>query len=443
MARRRKRKPVPTETIEVTIESLSHEGRGVARHEGKTLFVDNALPGETVTMRYSAVHGKFDEGFAVAILEPSPSRQVPPCQHYEICGGCSLQHMASSAQIAFKQDILKEHFAHFGKLEPEQWLPPMQAATEGYRSKARLGVRYVTKKESCLVGFREKRSNFLAEIESCAVLVPRVSELIMPLRAMIGAMDAKQSTPQIELAASDQELAFIVRHMEPLSDRDKATWIAFAEEHNIHLYLQPKGPDTVHKIAPEDDRERLFYQLPDFAVTLGFHPLDFTQVNTSINRQMVSRAIELLDPQPHERVLDLFCGLGNFTIPLATRSEHVIGVEGVQTMVDRGYENAKLNNLSGVDFYQADLQKDFSDKDWAKEGFDKILIDPPRSGALDVVQYLPKFGAQKVVYVSCNPATLARDAGVLKEHGYRLTLAGVMDMFPHTAHVESIAVFER
>ncbi|WMS88545.1 23S rRNA (uracil(1939)-C(5))-methyltransferase RlmD [Pleionea litopenaei] len=443
MARRRKRKPIPQESITVTIESMSHEGRGIAHHQGKTIFVDSALPGEEVVMKYASVRGKFDEGYAIEIVSPSPDRVEPPCEFFELCGGCSLQHMATDSQIKFKQGILAEHFAHFGKIEPEEWLEPMQQDTLGYRSKARLGVRYVSKKESCLVGFREKRSSFLAEIEACEVLIPKVSQLIMSLRAMIGSMDAKQSTPQIELAAGDEQLAFVVRHMEAMTESDRQKWIEFAMEHEIQLYFQPKGPTTVHKVWPDDQLERLYYELPDFKVKLAFHPLDFTQVNTSINRQMVTKAIELLDPQPNERVLDLFCGLGNFTIPLATKAQQVIGVEGVDTMVKRGYENAKLNNLESVEFYQADLQQDFSDKPWAKEGFDKILIDPPRSGALDVVNYLPKFGAKRIVYVSCNPATLARDAGVMKEHGYRLVKAGVMDMFPHTAHVESMAVFER
>lgn len=443
MARRRKRKPVPQEPVEVTIEKLSHEGRGIAHIDGKTVFVDGALPGEKILMKYAVVRGKFDEGYAEDVIEPSVNRVEPPCPKFDICGGCSLQHMASDEQIKFKQSILAEHFTHFGNIEPDEWLEPLQADTLAYRKKARLGVRYVVKKESCLVGFREKRSNFLAEIEHCPVLDKKVSDLIMPLREMIGSMDAKQSTPQIELAAGDTGLAFIVRHMEPMTNDDHQKWLSFAEANDIDLYYQSKGPDTIHKVFPEGGEERLSYQLADFDVTLKFHPMDFTQVNTSINRKMVSLALDLLSPQKDERVLDLFCGLGNFTIPLATRSKQVIGVEGVDTMVKRGYENAKLNQLENVDFYQADLQKDFSDKSWASQGFDKILIDPPRSGAQDVVEYIDKFNASRIVYVSCNPATLARDAGILKEKGYHLTKAGVMDMFPHTAHVESIAVFEK
>ncbi|MEE4244962.1 MAG: 23S rRNA (uracil(1939)-C(5))-methyltransferase RlmD [Kangiellaceae bacterium] len=443
MARRRRRKPIPTEPVTVEIANLSHEGRGVGRIDGKTVFVDGALPGETVSMKYAAVHGKYDEGYVERVIEASDDRVEPACEHFALCGGCSLQHMANAAQIEFKQSILAEHFQHFGQLEPEQWLPPLQADTLGYRKKARLGVRYVTKKQSCLVGFREKRSNFITEIESCPVLISQVSDLIMPLRKMIGAMDAKQSTPQIELAAGDTGLAFVVRHMEPLSESDQNQWIEFAKTHQVELYFQPKGPTTVNKVYPQDDNQRLQYRLDDFSVELNFHPMDFTQVNSSINQKMVSLAIDLLDLQHNETVLDLFCGLGNFTIPLATKAHHVIGVEGVETMVKRGYENASHNNLSNIDFYACDLQKDFSEQPWAKQGFDKILIDPPRSGALDVVEYIDKFNAKKIVYVSCNPATLARDAGVLKQKGYRLVSAGVMDMFPHTAHVESIALFDK
>lgn len=443
MAKRRRRKPVPQEPVEISIEKLSHEGRGIGHIEGKTVFVDGALPGERVMMKYAMTRGKFDEGYAIEVLEAADNRVPAPCQHFDMCGGCSLQHMDSEAQIEFKQSILAEHFKHFGDIEPDSWLPPLQADTLGYRKKARLGVRWVSKKESCLVGFREKRSNFLAEIESCEVLYDKVSDLIMPLRELIGGMDAKQSTPQIELAAGDDKLAFVIRHMEAMTDADNAKWLDFAQQNDIDLYYQSKGPKTVHKVWPEDNNERLSYQLPEFNVELNFHPMDFTQVNSSINRKMVGLALSLLEPEKNERVLDLFCGLGNFTIPLATIADKVIGVEGVDTMVERGYENAKHNNLTNVDFYQADLQQDFSEKSWAKEGFDKILIDPPRSGAKDVVEYLPKFGAKRIVYVSCNPSTLARDAGIMKQQGYHLTKAGVMDMFPHTAHVESIAVFEK
>ncbi|MDO8329042.1 MAG: 23S rRNA (uracil(1939)-C(5))-methyltransferase RlmD [Fluviicoccus sp.] len=427
----------------LTITRLSHEGRGIAHHDGKTVFVRGALAGETVTARTTLIRGKFNEADTVEVLEASPERAQPPCPHFGICGGCELQHMAPSAQIAFKQKVLEEQFRHFGNLQPKEWLPPMVHNTQDYRRKARLGVKFVVKKDSLFVGFREKGSPFLAELSSCAVLDQRIGSRIMALRELIGGMDAKDTLPQIEFAAGDESVALVFRHMEPLSASDQEKLVAFCRDLDWKCYLQPGNYTTVHRVWPLDGEDRLTYALPDFNLTMRFHPLDFTQVNAAINRQMVKLAIEMLNPQPHERVLDLFCGLGNFTLPLATRAGHVVGVEGDAAMTERGYENARHNNLSNVDFYAQDLTADFSGQPWAKEGFDALLIDPPRSGALEVVQYLPRFGAKRIVYVSCSPATLARDAGELAKAGYTLKKAGVMDMFTHTAHVESIALFEK
>jgi len=449
MARRRKKK-LPQDPIECEITGgLSHEGRGIAKLDGKTQFVDAALPGERVSALYVDKRGQFDELRTVEVLEPSSERVTPPCAAAEICGGCSLQHMATDAQIQFKEDTLRQHFKHFGELEPEQWIEPMVGPTLGYRSKARLGVRYVAKKESVLVGFREKRNSFLADMEQCEVLNPKVGHHLMDLRALVAGLSIYKELPQFEVALGEDAGALVVRHMAPLTEADQEALIAFGEKHDFHIYLQPKGVDTVHRIWPvsnSKDEERLHYTLetPDGqSVKLAFHPMDFTQVNADINKRMVQRALEWLDVQKDERVLDLFCGLGNFTLPLATQGKEVVGVEGDDAMVVRGKENASLNNLENVRFYGANLQADFTKEDWAKEGFDKILIDPPRSGALDVCNYLTAFDAKRIVYVSCNPATLARDAGVIVEKGYRLVKAGVMDMFPHTAHVESIALFEK
>ncbi len=447
MARRR-RKQLPQEPIQCDIESLSHEGRGIAKCDGKTQFVDAALPGEQVMAQYVERRAKFDELKTIEVLQASPDRVTPPCKHAEMCGGCSLQHMDSDAQITFKQSVLAEHFRHFGNLEPEQWMPPMRGPTQGYRGKARLGVRYVSKREEVLVGFREKRSAFIADIESCYILDARLGNKLMALRKLVAGLSIYRALPQFEVAIGDEQVALVVRHMEPLTEDDLQQLKTFGREQGFDVYLQPKGPNTVHKLWPEGGEDRLYYSLPVSEsataeqVRLAFHPMDFTQVNAEINRQMVPRALDWLDLQPEDRVLDLFCGLGNFTMPLAKRAGHVIGVEGDEAMVKRGRENATLNGLENVEFYGANLQADFTQEAWAKEGFDKILIDPPRSGALDVVNYLPAFGARRLVYVSCNPATLARDAGVLVEKGYRLVKAGVMDMFPHTAHVESIALFE-
>ncbi|MDX1634057.1 MAG: 23S rRNA (uracil(1939)-C(5))-methyltransferase RlmD [Marinobacter sp.] len=440
---RRRRKSLPAEPVRCVIERLSHDGRGIAHQNGKTQFVDGALPGETVMAKVVGSRSKFDELRTLEVLEPVAERVTPPCEFADLCGGCSLQHMAGDAQIAFKEKTLREHFAHFGGIEPEHWEPPMRSPDLGYRRKARLGVRFVPKRDSVLVGFREKRNSFLTDIDRCVVMDPRIGDRITDLRAMLYTLQAHDSIAQVEVACGDDAAALVFRNMEPLGSADYERLVAFGKAHDLHIYLQPKGPDTVHRIWPEQGEERLSYRLDDFDLTLKFHPMDFTQVNAGINHKMVALAVEWLDVQPGERVLDLFCGLGNFTLPLARRAGQVVGVEGDDAMVVRGRENARLNDLDNVSFHGANLQGDFTGESWAREGFDKILIDPPRSGAEEVCEYLTAFGARRIVYVSCNPATLARDAGVLVAKGYRLVRAGVMDMFPHTTHVESIALFER
>lgn len=445
MARKfRRKKSLPKEPVRIEIESLSHEGRGVGKIDGKTVFVAGALPGETVDMVYTYSRGKFDEARVERVIEPAADRVEPPCPHFGVCGGCSMQHMDTNAQIAHKQAILKEHLQHFAETQPQQWLPPLQADLLSYRRKARLGVRYVQKKQRTLIGFREKHSNFLADIEFCPILLKRVSDLLMPMSQLIDGMDGRLFIPQIEVANGDERTALIIRHLKPMTEQDQEKWRGFAEQHELVIYLQPKGPDTVHRIWPLDEADaQLSYHLADFDVELLQQPMDFAQVNASINQKMVPYALELLDVKPEDRVLDLFCGLGNFTIPLATCAQHVVGVEGVQEMVDRGNQNAKHNQLDNVEFFQADLTGDLSGKEWNQQQYNKILIDPARSGALEVIHNIVKFGAEKIVYVSCNPATLARDTGELVKSGYQLVKAGVMDMFPHTTHVESIALFEK
>lgn len=444
---KRRRKVLPQEPLRCEIETLSHDGRGIARADGKTQFVDGALPGETVMAKMVSTRSRFDELRTLEVLEAAPERQQPPCEFADLCGGCSLQHMSPDAQIEFKENTLREHFAHFGGIEPEQWVPPMRSPDAlGYRRKARLGVRYVKARESVLVGFREKRNSFLTDIDQCVVLDPRIGERILPLRELLHDMAAFNRIPQVEVACGDDSAAMVFRNMDDLIPEDREKLISFGQSHDLHIYLQPKGPDTVHRIWPESagrDQERLSYRMEEFDLTMQFHPMDFTQVNAGINRDMVHRAVDWLDVQPGERVLDLFCGLGNFTLPLARKGGQVVGVEGDDAMVVRGRENAQANNLDNVEFFGADLHGDFTGQSWAKEGFDKILIDPPRSGAEDICKYLTAFGASRIVYVSCNPATLARDAGAMVRNGYRLVRAGVMDMFPHTTHVESIALFER
>ncbi|MGB2108728.1 MAG: 23S rRNA (uracil(1939)-C(5))-methyltransferase RlmD, partial [Marinobacter vinifirmus] len=401
---KRRRKVLPQEPVRCEIESLGHDGRGIARTDGKVQFVDGALPGETVMAKMVSTRSKFDELRTLEVLEAAPDRQQPPCEFADLCGGCSLQHMSADAQIRFKEDTLREHFAHFGGIEPEQWIEPMRSPdTLGYRRKARLGVRYVKARESVLVGFREKRNSFLTDISECVVLDPRIGKRITPLRELLHGMAAFDRIAQVEVACGDDVAAMVFRNMDELVPEDREKLIAFGQAHDLHIYLQPKGPDTVHRIWPESagrDDERLAYRMDEFDLTMQFHPMDFTQVNAGINRDMVHRAVEWLDIQPGERVLDLFCGLGNFTLPLARKGGQVVGVEGDDAMVVRGRENARLNGLDNVEFFGADLHGDFTGQGWAKEGFDKILIDPPRSGAEGICKYLTAFGANRIVYVS-------------------------------------------
>jgi len=441
MARRRKQLPETPEPA--SIETLSHDGRGIARRDGKTTFIDNALPGEEVMFKFTYMRRKFDEGKAVEIVTASPDRVTPPCEHSTLCGGCSLQHMSPAVQVARKEAVLREQLQHFGGLEPEEWLPPLTGPVTGYRSKARLGVKYVEAKGETLVGFREKRNSFIAQLRTCEVLIPDVGHRLSELRTLMHSLESRSRIPQIELAAGDDDVALIIRHLDPLPEADQQALVGFCQNLGWHCYLQPGNESTVHRVWPEDGEQRLYYSHPSAGVELAFHPTDFTQVNADINRKMVPLALDLLDISPEHTVLDLFCGLGNFTIPAAKRAGKVVGVEVSQAMVERGYENARRNGLENLEFHAWDLSQDISGQAWARQAYDRILIDPPRTGALEMVKLMPRLGASRIVYVSCNPATLARDAGELMALGYRLKAAGVMDMFPHTTHVESIAVFEK
>ena len=441
MARRRKQLPETPEPA--SIETLSHDGRGIARRDGKTTFIDNALPGEEVMFKFTYMRRKFDEGKAVEIVTASPDRVTPPCEHSTLCGGCSLQHMSPAVQVARKDAVLREQLQHFGGLEPEEWLPPLTGPVTGYRSKARLGVKYVEAKGETLVGFREKRNSFIAQLRTCEVLIPDVGHRLSELRTLMHSLESRSRIPQIELAAGDDDVALIIRHLDPLPEADQQALVGFCQNLGWHCYLQPGNESTVHRVWPEDGEQRLYYSHPSAGVELAFHPTDFTQVNAEINRKMVPLALDLLDISPEHTVLDLFCGLGNFTIPAAKRAGKVVGVEVSQAMVERGYENARRNGLENLEFHAWDLSQDISGQAWARQAYDRILIDPPRTGALEMVKLMPRLGASRIVYVSCNPATLARDAGELMALGYRLKAAGVMDMFPHTTHVESIAVFEK
>jgi 23S rRNA (uracil1939-C5)-methyltransferase len=433
--------------LQATITDLSHDGRGVARIDGKTVFVSGALVDEQVRLRIRKRHRHFDEAEVVEVITPSPHRVTPRCRHFGECGGCSLQHMDAAAQIHAKQRVLADNFARIGKVEPQHWLQPLTDAPWGYRRKGRLSVRHVPKKERVLVGFRQEANpRFVAEITHCEVLHPSLGPKIGLLAEMIGGLDAARDIPQVEFAGGDEGIALVFRHLQPLSERDHAALAAFGQQHGFAIYLQPGGASSVHLLWPE--QSRLAFRIaagegvPD--VELEFRPLDFVQVNAGMNAKMMARALELLDPQPTDRVLDLFCGLGNFTLPIARRVAEVVGVEGEHGLVERAGENAARNGLANARFHVANLFEDQRGTDWARQPWDKLLLDPPRAGADKVLEYLPHKATKRIVYVSCHPASLARDAGILvNQHGFRLTSAGVMDMFPHTSHVESIALFER
>lgn len=439
--RSRSNKPLSQEPVLAHIESLSHDGRGVAHINGKALFVDGALPGEEVLFTYIAQRKRFDEGQVEKIILSSPDRTEPHCKHFGLCGGCSLQHLSPGAQILAKQQVLLDSLKHIGKLEPEKVLSPLTGPTWGYRRRARLGVKFVIKKDKLLIGFREKRSSLLADLERCEVLHPSVGLLLPELRQLVMSLTGYDQIPQIEVAVGDEATALVFRNLVELGANDLDTLRRFGRDHHIQIYIQPAGPESVTLIWPET--ASLSYHLPEFNLELFFSPADFVQINADVNRAMISRVIELLQPQAHERALDLFCGLGNFTLPLARHAAHVTGVEGEAKLIQRAQDNAQRNGIHNAEFYVADLSQDLSGQPWAKQRFDKILLDPPRTGALEIIQQLPAFGAAHIVYVSCNPATLARDAQELVQQGYTLISTGVLDMFPHTAHVESIALFEK
>lgn len=453
MNRRRRRQALPVEPVRLSIDGFSHEGRGVARVDGKVAFVDGALPGETVEARYTGRRRQFDELCTLEVIEASPQRVTPPCEWFGICGGCAMQHLAPEAQREHKQSVLLEHLQHQAGLGVDDFslLPPMAGASDvDYRRKARLAVRHVRKKGGTLVGFREKASTFITDMRDCRVLVPALSGLIVPLRALLTDMRAGAAIPQIEVAAGEpadsldpSQVALVLRHLAPLPEADREALRGFAAEYGVRWYLQSGGPRTIIPLDEDKGEARLHYRLPDFDLRMAFHPMDFTQVNGDINRRMVRLAIELLDLSGEHRVLDLFCGLGNFTLAAARHCAAVHGVEGSGEMVRRGYENARLNDIDNVTFQAADLTGHLRDQDWTREAWDRVLLDPPRSGAAELIPLIGELKPEKVVYISCNPVTLARDTALMIAQGYRLEQAGIMDMFPHTAHVESIARFIR
>ncbi|MCS5711099.1 23S rRNA (uracil(1939)-C(5))-methyltransferase RlmD [Candidatus Berkiella aquae] len=439
MSRRRKIFPAP---FEVEVTGLSHDGRGIARVNDKILFVFGALPQETVRVQITKIHSRFQEGTTLEVLKPSLMRVKPACTHFGTCGGCSLQHIAPLQQVELKQAWLQDQLTHQGKVTPVEWLPPLLSESQGYRQKARLAVRYVPQKQSLLVGFREQGNNKIAIIESCETLDPRVGKKIKALRELIDALAAKESIAQIEVAASEEEVALIFRHLQPLSDSDQKALITFCQQNQFSLFLQPSNNESVHKVWPEDGNPYLSYQLPTQNLSFAFHPMDFTQVNAQMNQQMINQALALLDPKSDDIILDLFCGLGNFSLPFAKYANRVVGVEGSVQSVSRAKENAIRNQLTNTEFYACNLEDDFKHMPFAKGNYNKIILDPPRSGAQKIVEEMAYFAPKEILYVSCNSATFVRDAAILvHQHGYRLVKCGVMDMFPQTAHIETMGLF--
>lgn len=439
---RRSRRKLPEDPVEAVMTGLSHDGRGVTTVDGKKVFVHGALPGERVRVRLTGRQRRYDEGEAVGILEASPDRVEPRCPHFGLCGGCALQHLAPDAQVGAKQDSLLQNLERIGNVEPARVLEPLRGPTWNYRRKARLSVRDVKAKGRVLVGFRERQGKFVADMDSCEILDERAARMLPLLPALVASLSRPDRVPQFEVACGDTVCALVLRHLEPLEDADVERLRRFAREHDIAILLQPGGPDSIVPLEPAE--VSLDFALPDFDLVLGFGASDFVQVNAELNRKMVAHAVELLAPAPTDRALDLFCGLGNFTLPLARRAAETIGVEGDPALIDRARDNARRNGIDNARFHVADLSVDPAGAPWLQGGFERVLLDPPRSGAAAVLPSVAAAEPVRIVYVSCHPASLARDAGTLvHDHGYRLVAAGVMDMFPHTGHVESIAVFDR
>lgn len=430
--------PGPPE--EGCVAALNHDGEGVLRGT-KTAFVPGALPGERILFQRVRRHRQHDEGALVDVLERSPSRVDPKCTHFGICGGCAMQHLDPAGQLAAKQSELAESLSRIGRVEPARWLEPLAGPVWNYRRRARLGAKWVPKRERVLVGFRERQKPYVAALERCEVLAAPLDALITPLSELLTGLEARVSIPQIEAAVGDDGVLLVFRNLVELSAADRAALLDFGQAHRVRICLQPGGLDSVMSL--DGSSTTLEYRLPEENLRFEFRPTDFVQVNGAMNRALVQRAIELLELEPTHRVLDLFCGLGNFTLPIARRVREVVGIEGEAGLVARARRNAELNELTNASFHVANLAEPEGGSSALVGRFDRILLDPPRAGAIEVLPRLVKLGATRMVYVSCHPGTLARDVGVLcSEHGYRLAAAGVVDMFPHTTHVESIAVLE-
>ncbi len=426
------------------IESLDHDARGITRLDGKTIFVEGALPGEVVDYVSFRQKPSYEVARCERVVKPSPQRVTPRCPHFGVCGGCSMQHLDPAAQVAAKQRVLEANLWHLARLAPGELYAPIYGAPWAYRQRARLSVHLVVKKGGVLIGFHERKSSFVADMRECAILPPHVAQLLLPLRELVQGLSVNNALPQIEVAVGESVTALVLRILRPLTKADEAALRAFADRYSVVFYLQPQGPASAYRFYPQDARP-LSYRLPDFDVEHYFSPTEFTQVNFAINRVLVRRALTLLDPQPGQRIADMFCGLGNFTLPIARRGAQVVGVEGSAALLRRAAQNAAANGLHDrVEYRVANLFETTPESFAALGRFDSMLVDPPREGAVALVNALGENGPQRIVYVSCNPATLARDAAILSARkGYRLRGAGVVNMFPQTSHVESIALFAR
>ncbi|MFJ1572105.1 23S rRNA (uracil(1939)-C(5))-methyltransferase RlmD [Pseudomonas sp. NPDC088322] len=418
------------------IERLAGDGRGISFHEGRTWFVSGALAGEAVEARVLGARGKIVDARLERVLQASPERRPAPCRHYDRCGGCNLQHLPHAEQLALKQRMLAEQLQRVAGIQPEQWAAPLSGPEFGYRRRARIAVRWDVKNRQLEVGFRAEASQAIIAIDECPVLVQPLQTILRHLPTVLRSLNKPQALGHVELFSGSAE-AVLLRHVAPLPEDDLARLQAFCKEAGAQLWLQGEGEP-----APVEAGQTLGFTLQPWQMQLAWRPGDFVQVNAQVNTAMIEQALAWLAPQPDERVLDLFCGLGNFALPLARQAREVVAVEGVQAMVERAAANARDNNVHNAAFFQADLSQPLADAEWAAEGFSAVLLDPPRDGAYEVVQGIARLKAKRLVYVSCNPATLARDAQVLVAQGYRLTRAGILDMFPQTAHVEAMALFE-
>ncbi|MDX1516370.1 MAG: 23S rRNA (uracil(1939)-C(5))-methyltransferase RlmD [Woeseiaceae bacterium] len=427
-----------------TIASVTHDGRGIVAADGKKVFVAGALSGETVQFQRRKIRRNYDEAELLEVVDPSPDRVVARCAVYGRCGGCALQHIDIDAQRAIKAQVLADNLARIGNVEPQTWLEPLAGPQWHYRRRARLAVKDVAGKGRVLVGFRERHAPFITDMRRCEVIAHPLDALISPLSDLIGELSIRARLPQIEVAVADNAVALVFRVLDPPSADDCRRLRAFGDQHALQIWLQPGGLDSLERIRPRAGAPDLRYGLPAFGIDIEFGPLDFVQVNGEVNERMVSAAIDHLAPGDDDRVLDLFCGIGNFSLPLATRAASVLGIEGVDTLVGRACHNARLNNIDNAEFACADLATLDGSERWLRSRWDGVLLDPARSGAAGVVRHMHLIDPARIVYVSCHPGTLARDAATLvHEHGFRLQAAGIIDMFPHTAHVESVAVFAR